>query len=236
MDRAAIHAAVVGATTTRPCPTRIPPCNMQRGQVPGQNTLTLGATGSYRRAPADRAVASRPDGGPTGRRRENKATRIERRSWTWKWRAEDKDRERRDSERKVAITKMKLRRSQTWNWIEEANCDEASPRFVDRSGSPRGCDSDTRPAGLVQVPLGWIGKSERGGCCGKSNHLLSQNLSSQPWTGPPLSYQIEVNCGGAYERLRRCILTLAIAAHNTGGAGPSAMLNMYYLVIKWNKW
>ena len=80
MDRAAIHAAVVGATTTRPCPTRIPPCNMQRGQVPGQNTLTLGATGSYRRAPADRAVASRPDGGPTGRRRENKATRIERRS------------------------------------------------------------------------------------------------------------------------------------------------------------
>ena len=73
MDRAAIHAAVVGATTTRPCPTRIPPCNMQRGQVPGQNTLTLGATGSYRRAPADRAVASRPDGGPTGRRRENEA-------------------------------------------------------------------------------------------------------------------------------------------------------------------
>ena len=101
------------------------------------------------------AVTSRLDGGTTGRRRENEATRNERRYRTFKnlkltcLRRENEGTQDETHQRPGSQTwTVKLRRSQTWNWIEEASCDVA--RFVNRSGSPLGCDSDTTASGPQQ--------------------------------------------------------------------------------------
>ena len=104
-----------------------------------------------------------------------------------------KMRERRDSGRKAAITNLPVKLGD--HKLETGSKRQVAtwPRFVDRSGSPLGYGSDTTawPAGRVQVRLGWVGKSGRGGGCVKSNHLPSQNVSDQQahqlYPPPPLN-------------------------------------------------
>ena len=100
-----------------------------------------------------------------------------------------------------AITNLKLPVA----GIEEASCNVA--RFVDRSSSLLGCDSDMTACGPPRRgrPAAFkfdSDESERveseraGGGCGESNHLPSQNASCQqtpPATPPPIAANVKAS-------------------------------------------